>query len=963
MSKSRKMFTFEYMEGNARTRVLVPDTETKYDPTKHFMWFEESDYLGEALNGVPYATFKTDDPSEMSNLLQNGYLDKDDVIWTPFFAYWKDQEGHAFLCPETAGIKDLRDVGVFTSMNSPADFMKVGKYANRLFAALPKSLTASDSYGSVEGIWGKEVAWNEADQIAIVRVDVASTDLSEEDRELAVRYVDLKTLDKEQKAVVDGSMVFSEKACRALGLSKQPRLGMAWRGTIGTERGLGKGHILYKNDMAIDIVIYGPKTILKTSKFFFGSMGELHVGIPHTDRQAYVNFHYHRPGLGVNLARAYMRRVLEASQNEQELRRMFLRHTASMTHADMDQEGWILRRALMFGVSFLRFPGLFRRVVRYLMLKVMQCDQRARIPMDTVAAYAYVLPDINVIGPDGDVIMDNSGIPDGHLVFPDIKPGTRVVTYRQPSENTNAWVPLTITYRPEYKRFANRGICLLGRGADKVLGRLGGGDMDDQFVIVHDPRWVEAFHTMRPYPETEKLSAEVTEQEQEAFDQEQTMLNQFTEELLADIQDHNLDHYTNKHVSWQMDMAKNARAGIGPVVNFGIFDMLQSDPDQMQSMLADLSDKPEYYSWLADREPWQAALFMTNLEIVIDGNVKDTTLLRKLGDISGTIKAFHNNCMVYPASMARHIPERKQEEGGYVLARSLTCRSFDQIRYMRNILLERLTDLEWSLVTPADKDLRGWYPREKEIAKIVGGEWTKVEGKWVASSEPSSYIRGVWATEWQAEMAQPGGHEKAYERICNVILNRLRNADENMMERLAVELYYQIYRSFGTQPQVDSTTGALRGYPDGLLWSPVFGNHFINALRKSRLSGFYKAAEIYPEFRNRIAGKYTWVQVRNHMVYIQDSQDEYSQPIGFLIGVAPDGKFLMYSGLIEFRKPQPICLPDKPELIAQGKPVRVIPSAGKPAQPEQPAEQPKGVFSKMLNAAKDLLSGKSEDKK
>lgn len=948
---SKKMFTFEYVDQVAKTRVLVPETATKYNPEEHFMWFEESDYLATALKGVPYATFKTDDREEMENLLQNGYADKSGVVWKSFFGYWKDQEGHAFLVPSTANINSLEDVGVTTDMKTPADFMKVGKYTNRLFAALPKK-----EYGGTEAVWGKEFDWMEDEQSALVLLEPRD-DMSQEDRTLSIRYVDLKSMKAEEKALVDGCIAINEKAVRALGLSNEPRIGMAWRGTFGTERGLGKGHILYVPHLTYDVVIYGAKTILKTKYFFFGNMGELHVGVPHTDRQAYVNFHYHRPGLGVDLAKTYMRQVFEASKNEAELRRLFLRYTKDMKHADMDQEAWVLRRALAYGVSFLRFPGLYRRVVRYLMKKVMQCDERARIPMDSIANYGYVLPDPNAIDSEGNVDLSKA-IPEGTIVFPDVDAGTKVICYRQPSENTNAWVALTVVSKPEFKRFAGRGICLLGRGADKVLGRLGGGDMDDQFVIVHDPKWVEAFHTMRPYPETEKITSEVSEEDIEAHEQDMSELSQFTDELLEDIQDRNYTRYTNKHISWQIDMAKNARAGIGPVVNYGMMDMLMSDPDHKASMLADLKNKPEEWEWLDQREPYQAALLMTNLEIVIDGNVKDTTLLRKLGDVSGTIRDFHKGCWVYPASMASRIPQSKVEKDNYILARSLTCKSLASIHLLRERLMEVFVEREWALVSPADKDLRTYYPYEREISIRVRGEWKRVDGEWTRIGDEQS-LMDMWAEGWRDEMLQDQDHEAAYARICKQIQDELEGEDDDMMERLAVELYYQLYKTYQNSPKIDEITGKLRTYPDGLLWSPIFGHHFINALRKSRLSGFYKAAEIRPEYRRRLMDKSVVIEIRSHNVYIQDSDSKFAIWVGFVLGKSPDGKFRMDGGLIQFRKSQPICQPEDYLIAAQQPLIRLYPPKDQEVtKPQDKGPEPKSTFGKLLNKALGILGKK-----
>jgi hypothetical protein len=984
MPYSNKLFTVELVNQNLpKVRVLVtPDA--KYNPDIHFMYFEESDYLNVILNGIPYATYVTDDQDLMEDFLQNGFRYRGEV-WRSFFAYWKDQEGRAYMAPESAGIKDLRDVGVFTHMKSPADFMKVGKYANRLFAALPKKL-----YSGTDPVWGKEVEWNESEQYALIQIE-PHDDLTEDDCLLSVKYVNLDTLGDEQKAIVDGCIPISEKAARALNLSSDPRIGMVWRGTFGTERGLGKGHIPYIPHLEHDVVIYGPKTILRTGRFFFGNMSGdkgLHVGRPHTDRQAFVNFGFHRPGLAVDLAKTYMREVVQKSKDEAGMRQLILNHTKDTPNAELGNDGWILRRSLAYGISFLRFPGLFRRAIRYLAgpnSPVFQSDTRARIPMESdtysVAKYGYVMPDLNTIDKDG-IVHPELGIGEGEIIFPDLPAGTKVVCYRQPSENSNAWVMLTVVDKPEFRRFKGRGICMLGRGAMEVLGRLGGGDMDDQFVIVHDPKWVEAFTTLRPYPETIKISAMVTEEEQELFDQEQSELSSFTDELLDDIRSRRLDFYSNKHVHWQIDMAKNARAGIGPVVNYGIMDMLLSDPDQSDSMLADLANNPEAAEWVREYREWEytgddlapnttpfgyhARRDMTNLELIIDGNVKDSTLLHKLGDVAGDIRKFHKNCKVYPASQATgdpktdRVPKTKRAKGDYVTARSLTCKALERIRQLRERLMEIFAEREWAMVTPADKELRVDYPFEREIHIRVAGEYKRVDEEWIQINEEPS-LKDIWAQAWKAELSNPEQDEAhratAYKRIVDMIQGILKDEDDDTMERLAVDLYFDSYKQHGTGAKLDES-GRYRTYPDGLLWSPVFANHFINALRKARLSGFYKAVEIRPEYIGRLKDISTVVQVRAHSVYIQDSNDQFTQYVGMVTGKCPDGKYRMDKMLIEVRRPQPICLPEDYTLMPQQPLARVIESRVEPTVVKPQSEstpEPSSTVGKMLRKALDLL--------
>ncbi len=1009
--RSRKAFAYEYVKGKTKVRVLMPPSAKKFKQDEHFQWFEESDYLNEALNGVPYATYKTDDLELMEGFLQNGYTDpKTGIVWRSFFGFWKDQEGRAYMSPETYNIT-LESVGVSTFMKSRGDFMKVGKYVNRLFSALTKSdPTINPKSGKVEvkgvAVWGKEIGWNETFQTAVILIDQEpGENIPETDRMLSIRYVDLDTLTAEEKALVDGAILVNGRAVTRLGLSTAPELGTAWRGTFGTERALGKGHMLYKHNMEVDVVIYGPKTIVRTNRFFFGCIAELHVGVPHTDRQAFVNFHFYRPGLAVERAKNFMLEVMEASGDESAFRRLVLTHTVDprKTGSDMEENPWVLGRSLQFGVSYLRYPGLYRRAYTHLMTKAMQCDENARIPLDTVAKYAYVLPAPSAIDKDGSVVIEG-GIPEGTIVFPDLEPGTKVVCYRQPSENTNAWVGLTVIHRPEYDSYIGRGICLLGRGADKTLGRLGGGDMDDQFVIIYDPTWVEAFYTMRPYPETEKVTAEVTTEEMGENPFRQSTLDQETEVFEDEMGRAGYVVYANRHVSQQINMAKRSRAGIGPVVNYGIFDMLLSDPDQVSSMMDDLLSRgteqadeaaewlKKYASWTypgKDKLPgttpygYHARKYMSNLETVIDGNVKDTTLLAKLGNVNGAITAFHKNAMVYPQSMVRRIPRKKFMKGDWVGAMSLTCKALAEITRTRDEMMEEFRVREWSLLTPADDSLRKGSPKpysrafpwEREIVTRVAGQFRKVEGVGWEPIHTTPSILDIWKAGWKAWRETPENErdlqDVAYAKICELLEYELFDADDDMRMRLAVELYYQTYRSYNTEPRRDEVTGNIRGYQDALLWSPVFANYFINALREARLAGYYHAVELRPEFRNRLMNKVVEVQVRNNSVFIQDDKDEYTVWVGFVAGRVPpsanylDGMplpdsragetYLMDNGVLEYRAPESICLPDKGQgKIIPQKPVRIYPSD--PSQPtEESKRHPVGVFAKLLKEARIIL--------
>lgn len=984
---SQKLFAYSKMvnrktgEPDVIERVRVSEEYKKFDFTIHFRPDEDSDYLAETLGelGIPfYGTVKTDDPEYMQYILANGYTranDSQNIKWVPFFPFWRDQEGHAFVVPEGSGINDLRDIGIYTSLSTPGEVQKVPKYLNRLFVPSQKKILADPRTGRAITIdyptWGTEIAWIEKVQTAVVLLDQREgEDVSRSDRMISIRYVGLDALDEKAVAVGDGAIIASFRAAKLLNLSNDPQLGLAKRVTMSSPRGFAKGHLSVKDGMEVDLVIYGPKTILKTKRFFFSSMGDLHVGIPATDWQSFINFYYHRPGLADAQAVKVMKEVWYASGDASAMRLLLVKYTKDIKEIQEDTEQWILRRSMQYDVSHMRIPGLHRRAVRYMLLRVMSAAPRARIPLDGIGLYAYVIPDIlHGIDSQGDIKLDDA-VPEGCIVYPDLPDGTEVVAYRQPSENTNAHVFLTVWGGKEYAAYRGKGLALLGRGAYATLGRLGGGDMDDSLVLIYDKTWVEAFKTLPKYPETEKLTDTLDEEEQMAYDMDVSEEAQLTDDFAEFVRISGATHYTNKHAALQIEMSMSARANIGTVVNYGMFDLLLSDPGHKASMVADLKqlgtdEALEAIDWLYNRPPnsrgeqdFQARLLMTNLEDVIDMSTKDPTHRYKLGDPATIIKRFHQECLVYPTSMASRVPASRQKaaldkpfgrNGGYLVARTLTCRVLERIQANAERLLELLTDREWDLVAPADDALRQDYPFEKELAIRLRGDW-----RIVPDSDPREFermdpdviaIKDIWNDEWRNRDREVESVDQAYKRIINMIREELQYEDADMMERLAVELYYQTYRTYGTERKYDEVSGKLRGYPDALLWSPIFADHFINALRGgwhgnyAKLAGYYKAAELDPKYRRRLMGMREEVLVRNRTVYVRDDQDEFTVPVGFVLGPALEGKFPMESGLIEFRKGKEITQPSPEYQVVVQKPLtRLFPSKFKVVDEVKPVE-------------------------
>lgn len=910
----------------------------KYDPKKYFLPLEESDYLRDAMKGVDYATFVTDNTDVLQAVVENGFVHPDDNSrWVAFFSFWREQEGRSFLAPWESMIEKLSDIGIITEMTGTDQFMKTAKMVNRLLIPLP---------AGVQAVWGTLISkgnkWDMGSievtlppNVAVYLIDSDDPTLSVLDRSLTVKFKSLKGMTPDEKALADGSWTYGEKFHKLgkLGVTlggiseRPPMVGDAFRGTFGLgELGSEKGHGSFKPDLGYDLVVYGSRSYVKTERFYFGNLGPLKASDrPKTDPQAVPNFALWRKGLMVNQANNYFHSIWEASKDDASFRGMFLRHSSGLGDVDTDNETWILPLVMQFGISTNAYPAPFRRAANYLAgpkSPVVQCDSRARVPLDGIAIYAYVAMDPNAVDSDGDIHPELSPIPEECCVMADLPEGTEVVCYRQPSENSNAHVFLKVVHFPEYDRYKGRGLILLGQGASKIMLRLGGADMDDSFMVVYNPKWVEAFKTLRPYPETEKIdvdAAMAVDESQLADDSyySPSEFLSFTDSLMDDIK-YGQREYNERHVAWQIEMAKNGGAGLGTAVNYGTLDFMLSDPDHSASMIADLEERGhvEEAQWIRDYPKFQAARLMTNQEIVIDGNVKDPTLLRLLDKELKGIKAWHEECRVYPESMVSKIPQSKKDVGDFVLAKSMMCKALDKIREIRKDLQQAFKEKEWMLVHPADEELRSFYPRQEQLAILVGGKskWDTAEQKMVRIDDIVS-LRQLWAESWKEELSEPDAEKRggAYERVCQRIEDELVAYDDISREEIAVEIYYQTYRKYEVTPRYDEQTGEIRGFSDGLLWSPVFTGPFLMALRKARLSGFYKAVDIRPEFRHALLIKHTKdiirVQVRDHQVFVQNKDGQFDVLVGAIFGRSWNGEFNLQSGLVEFRRGSDICQP------------------------------------------------------
>jgi len=176
-----------------------------------------------------------------------------------------------------------------------------------------------------------------------------------------------------------------------------------------------------------------------------------------------------------------------------------------------------------------------------------------------------------------------------------------------------------------------------------------------------------------------------------------------------------------------------------------------------------------------------------------------------------------------------------------------------------------------------------------------------------------------------------------------------------MRERIAVEIYYQTYKDYQPSGPKTNLDGSLKHYQDALLWSPVFGNHFINALRKEELSGSYKMASLRHEFSKSLGNKAVAVKVVRRQVYIQDADGKFTFWVGYVYG-CPNGIYRMDDGLIQVKAPENICLPVDDSLIPAQRPlVRIFRRRGEPDLVIPKEEEATGFFGKLIAKALSIL--------
>lgn len=911
-----------------------------------------------------YIELTCKDNDTMSDVIKNGIIYNGEA-WKVLFGYQRDDHAKAFMVRKTSKLNDLRGIGIYLEVPDLVKCLKAGKYLNRVVAPVDTFFFALPLPG-----------FDEESKIGTFQMPNG--------QKFTVRYDDMVGDSAQVKAEKDGAASMSPRFARLANLKFNAKLGDAWQYTLTSPRGTGKGHVQCIPWLDVDFVIYGTKTMLMTTLLYFSTFGKLKSGMPRTDIQSWDNFRYERPGMADFLGKALRQEIWDSVTNEDKMRRLLLKYidikdedVSYYNQADMpvNFDNWLLKEALIKGVSILCHPGLFRRAYRYLLNTVMQME-RGRIPMTSVARTGYVLFD--------PYRVDNMGrftrpgfIGENECVFPDVPAGVEVVGYRQPNENPNAHWFMTVVYNKRYARFAGTGIILIGAGADKALGRLGGGDMDDKLIVIFDKYWVSMFHALDRYPETAKIDKEGATSGKGMYDKD--------DEYLGYMQQSGIDNkwYNMSHFTYQI--GKQTTIGIGPVVNMNMIDHRLSHPLDKAFIMKQLDDLIAFHTkvgntdrvlnlqikkaWYEARIPYQMAKLATNLELVIDGNVLDANILRQLGNLSAMFTQFHvgierneqgellrvpvediglDGTLIYPniATMGKNnssrIPRIKREKNDFVILKSLMCQSLEDMTKKREMFKEALARMEWVMVKPYDEIFDVLAPVDYDTQILAGTLGTGPKGRFDKEVDQPGYIQ-VWNNAWKPIIEKgeinkiteiDGVKYTSYqlvENICSAWLDKLARTPatvNRITEDISIELYRNEYpTTFPDAPvwEDGESAGKRKSYPDGKLWTKRMGNSLLMKFnrmlvmdlktKKSRpLTGLYVPVQLEREVMFDLSAS-------SIQVYVGEGGLVFRKSTGKWIGTVPvdvtkegvEGEYTMNGGMICLREPHKALLPVKNE--------------------------------------------------
>lgn len=929
---SRKTFHVVSEDGARRLRVAFnPAVHKTYNPDRMFhpVW-ETSNFLDMFLPvNATYGEISIfgggsqpllDAVQEFEQIGKRGFYSPKlpvDQAHRVIYGDW-DDHGSIVMVPVNCGVSRLEDLGVNLVMNSEADKLKIRKYCRRIRAHHEWAVggTVTPGYATELG--------------EVIRGHVGGQTFD-------ILHVDLEQFDERNRALVDGIHLVDVHLLHHLGdlidntKLKNMQIGDAFKGTMLSRLGMGKGFFHVLELPRFGMIIYGPKKQMRFDKLFFGSLGDVKGGPARTCIQSMSAFISDRSRhLWANQARLFIHEVIEALKNEEGLRRMVLTNLDSVKvrgEGD-DTEAWVLVEALRHGVPILKNPGLFRRATQLLLTQVLDCE-RGRIPFGPDAYRHNLQPDFSAFDLEtGDVNYHNSVIPENAVVCMDADIGPFAI-YRQPLGNAKEAVVTTNIHDRRFRRYCGRDRVILGVSALEQLKTMGGGDFDDAVIGTSNLNWVEviarAEYPVTPLPVIDQAKL-VEEPERENLYRTggTTVLNGRTVHF---------EGTTRKRrypCAWSMEdyfeaaaKATEEQFSIGPIDNMCRLLFLLSGAHK-QNMLRNLAARIGQATDPSEKAKLQRAfnalavfpehperVLLSNEEALVDAikmgkgdSAALQVLVAELSDLASTVPVYPE-CWTWLGRLKDangdplgRIPAARRDTQDYVVAPSLICETLNEIRGERDLLLDALREREWCMVDRPPMTLNHTFPRDRGISDEAFG----LRSQWRQWWEPiltgqcqiqPDQVRKIFTDG--GELILTSGKRVKVDGV-RKLFYRCENADVRLHE--AVEIARQTYRTRYPTAAKDAH-GNRRGFPDGLLWTNTVGLYYIQALQEAGLTGLYVPVRFDRHARHLHKGTVEVVVKCGIAVRASD---------GFVIGEiigeeSPDGEYLMTDGMICIQQP------------------------------------------------------------
>ena len=706
--------------------------------------------------------------------------------------------------------------------------------------------------------------------------------------------------------------------------------GDAFKGTMFSRLGMGKGFFHVVDLPRFGMIIYGPKKQVKFDKLFFGSLGDVKGGPARTCIQsmgAFITDESKR--LWVDQARLFIHEVMEALKSEEGLRRMVLTNIDSVPSLGegRNTEAWVLVEALRRRAGP-EEPGLFRRATQLLLTQVLDCE-RGRIPFGPDAHRYNLQPDFSAFDLEsGEVDYRKSVIPEDAICCMDADQGPFAI-YRQPLGNAKEAVVATNIHDRRFRRYCGRDRVILGVSALEQLKTMGGGDFDDAVIGTSNLNWVEviagAEYPVTPLPVIDQAGlVEVPERENLYRNGGTAVLNGRTVHF---------EGTTRKRrypCVWSMGdffeaaaKATEEQFSIGPIDNMCRLLFLLSGAHK-QNMLRNLAARIGLATDPAEKAKLQRAfnalavfpehperVLLSNEEALVDaikmgkGDAAALqVLVAELSDLASTVPVYPE-CWTWLGRLndvngdpVGRIPAARRDAQDYVLAPSLICETLNEIRGERDLLLDALKEFEWTMVDRVPTTLNRAFPRDRGISDEAFG------------------LRSQWRQWWEPILTgecqiQPDETRKILIDGGELILTSgkrvkidgvrklfYQSEDADIRLHEAVEIARQTYRTRYPTAAKDAH-GNRRGFPDGLLWTNPVGLYYIEALKEAGLTGLYVPVRFNRHARHLHKGTVEVVVKCGIAVRASDGF-----VIGEVIGEEPaDGEYFMRDGMICIQQP------------------------------------------------------------